>query len=54
MKTIEPEHGLAVAAGTDAANRSMRAAGRTAWNLQDRAKAIAAYEAIMGSGAPTV
>ena len=27
---------LAYAAGTDAANRQMRAAGRTRWNLDDR------------------
>lgn len=37
---------LAHAAGTDAGNRSMRAAGRTAWNADDYHTAARAWAAL--------
>jgi len=36
MAAITMTRELAFAAGTDAANRQMRKAGRTRWNLDDR------------------
>ena len=36
-KHLEADSKLAFAAGTDAGNRSMRKAGRTAWSLRDQA-----------------
>lgn len=35
MKTTPLTYAVAMAAGQDAGNRSMRAAGRTAWNDDD-------------------
>jgi len=37
---------IAMAAGQDAGNRSMRAAGRTSWNEDDYAAAAAVFHAI--------
>lgn len=39
---------IAHAAGTDAANRQMRAAGRTKWSLADRNLAAATFARLMG------
>jgi hypothetical protein len=47
-KPITPTHELAHAAGRDAGNRSMRAAGRTRWNDDDWNAAAATYERVAG------
>jgi hypothetical protein len=39
---------IAMAAGRDAANRSMLAAGRSAWNAEDYAVACATVARLMG------
>ncbi len=44
MTRIQMDRKLAHAASTDAGNRSMRAAGRTAWNLDDRHAAVVEYD----------
>ena len=51
MKPIPITHELAVAAGTDAANRRMRAQGRAAWNEDDFNIAAETYERLMLSEA---
>ena len=43
---VEPTHEAAHAAGRDAGNRSMRAAGRTTWNDDDYNAAAGTYEKI--------
>lgn len=48
MATRIPTHAEAMAAGRDAGNRSMRAAGRTAWNDEDWSAAEALYGKLMG------
>jgi hypothetical protein len=39
---------IAMAAGCDAGNRSMREAGRTAWNEQDKEVATEEFYRLMG------
>jgi hypothetical protein len=45
---IEMTYKLAMAAGRDAANRQMRAAGRSAWNEDDCALACATFDRLYG------
>ena len=40
---------IGTAAGQDAANRSMRKAGRTAWSEDDFAVAVETFEKVYGS-----
>lgn len=47
MAYIKITHELAHAAGWDAANRSMRAAGRTQWNEDDYNAMAAEYERLI-------
>ena len=47
MKPIPITHELAVAAGTDAANRRMRAQGRTVWDEDDFSLAAETYRKLM-------
>jgi hypothetical protein len=42
-----PRQDVAYAAAMDAANRRMRAEGRTTWNQEDYAAAVAAYNTII-------
>jgi hypothetical protein len=46
-RLIEVTYQLAHAAGWDAGNRSMRAAGRSKWNHEDHAAASAEFSRIM-------
>jgi hypothetical protein len=45
---IAADYKLAMAAGRDAANRSMRAGGRTSWNKKDCNAAAATFHKLMG------
>lgn len=46
MAKIQMTYKLAMAAGQDAGNRSMRAAGRTSWSEEDFAAASAVFNAL--------
>jgi hypothetical protein len=48
---MTPTYKIAMAAGRDAGNRSMKEGKRTAWNLKDRNAAAATFEKIMGKQA---
>ena len=55
LHPVPVDHAVAMAAGRDAGNASMRRAGRTAWNEDDwnaAADAVAALLAIDAGGAP--
>ena len=52
MKPLLTE-AIARSASMDAANRSMRKAGRTAWNEDDRNVACAEYERLWPAESPT-
>ena len=47
MANIKIDYNLAMAAGKDAANRSMRANNRTAWNEDDYNEAVKVFTMLM-------
>lgn len=49
--TIKGTYKIAMAAGQDAGNRSMKAAGRTEWNEEDWGAATAARARLFAGGA---
>jgi len=46
LRKVARRDGLAIAAATDAANRSMTEGGRTAWSREDYNRAVAEYDRI--------
>lgn len=48
MKPITVTYEIAMAAGRDAGNRSMRAAGRTSWNEDDYNTAVELVQRLLG------
>jgi hypothetical protein len=50
MRWITMTYELAMAAGRDAGNRSMRKAGRSAWSEEDRDAAYEEFERLWPAG----